>query len=79
MNELQLQVPNANIKPKKHVIKFLFVKTIFNASLNVHYYFLGFLYLVPYFLHLILKSNSGDFSGTNNENINPAIKNAIER
>ena len=76
---MQLAVPNANIKPKKHVIKFLFVKTIFNASLNVHYYSLGFLYLVPYFLHLILISNSGDFSGTNNENINPAIKNAIER
>lgn len=74
MKALQFDVPKANIKPKKHKIKFLFVKIALHASLNVHDYDFGLIYLTPHFLHFLLNNTSGASSLINIERIKPIPK-----
>lgn len=74
MKALQFDVPKAKIKPKKHKTKFLFVNISLKASLNVHYYDFGLMYLTPHFLHFLLNNTSGAYSLTNIDNMKPIPK-----
>ena len=78
MKALQFDVPKANIKPKKHKIKFQLVKISLHASLKVHYYVFGLIYLLPHFLCYLLNNTSGDSSLINMVNITPKAKQANE-
>ena len=63
-------LPKPNIKPINDKIKFVFVKTILKASLQVHLAYLVGWYTAPLFFVALFNNVSGLHSFTNNENIN---------